>query len=299
MARLRVREPDTLTRVTEYVPEIVAFVEGIISNGFAYEAEGSVYFNTLAFDKSDGHDYAKLEPWSKNNRDLLEEGEGNHRRVWVVEILIDAAGTLSSKTGRRSAADFALWKASKPGEPSWPSPWGNGRPGWHIECSVMATAILGDNLDIHSGGVDLAFPHHDNEIAQSEVSFVIISLFTFNLRFQGISQLQFLGELLHPYRPSPHRRAKDEQIIEKLHYDWCRFILTEFMFIITRLMILITGNFGEIHPTSIATFIFDPTLECESWLFRSIDDWGSPQSWDDNKCLFVDDLAWYLLIEMR
>ena len=81
MARLRVREPDTLTRVTEYVPEIVAFVEGIISNGFAYEAEGSVYFNTLAFDKSDGHDYAKLEPWSKNNRDLLEEGEGDHRRV--------------------------------------------------------------------------------------------------------------------------------------------------------------------------------------------------------------------------
>lgn len=80
MARLRVREPDTLTRVTEYVPEIVAFVQGIISNGFAYEAEGSVYFNTLAFDESEGHDYAKLEPWSKNNRDLLEEGEGNHRR---------------------------------------------------------------------------------------------------------------------------------------------------------------------------------------------------------------------------
>lgn len=78
MARLRVREPDTLTRVTEYVPEIVTFVEGIISNGFAYEAEGSVYFNTSAFDKSDGHDYAKLEPWSKNNRDLLEEGEGKY-----------------------------------------------------------------------------------------------------------------------------------------------------------------------------------------------------------------------------
>ena len=118
-------------------------------------------------------------------------------------------------------ADFALWKASKPGEPSWPSPWGPGRPGWHIECSVMATAILGDGLDIHSGGVDLAFPHHDNEIAQSEVGLVIIAMFTFNLRFQGISQLQFLGELLHSYRSSPYRRAKDEQIIEELHHDWC------------------------------------------------------------------------------
>lgn len=139
----------------------------------------------------------------------------------LLKILIDVTGSLSSKTGRRSLADFALWKASKPGEPSWPSPWGPGRPGWHIECSVMATAILGDKLDIHSGGIDLAFPHHDNEIAQSEVGFVIIVKFTFNLSFQGISQLQFLGQLLHSYRPSPYRRTKDEQIIEELHHDWC------------------------------------------------------------------------------
>lgn len=75
----------------------------------------------------------------------------------------------SRAAGQRSASDFALWKASKPGEPYWESPWGHGRPGWHIECSVMASAILGDNMDIHSGGVDLAFPHHDNEMAQSEV----------------------------------------------------------------------------------------------------------------------------------
>ena len=79
MRRLRVRDPDTLTRVTEYVPEIVAFVERIISNGYAYEAEGSVYFDTHAFDSADGHDYAKLEPWSKGNRELLEGGEGNSR----------------------------------------------------------------------------------------------------------------------------------------------------------------------------------------------------------------------------
>ena len=82
---------------------------------------------------------------------------------------IRQTGALSNATGRRSAADFALWKASKPGEPSWASPWGQGRPGWHIECSVMASAVLGDNMDVHSGGIDLAFPHHDNEMAQSEV----------------------------------------------------------------------------------------------------------------------------------
>ncbi|CCL99049.1 uncharacterized protein FIBRA_01060 [Fibroporia radiculosa] len=152
MRRLRVRDPDTLTRVTEYVPEIVSFVEGIVKNGYGYAVDGSVYFDTRAFDKADGHDYAKLEPWSKGNRELLEEGEG----------------ALSIASGRRSSADFALWKASKPGEPSWPSPWGPGRPGWHIECSVMASAIFGDNMDIHSGGIDLAFPHHDNEMAQSE-----------------------------------------------------------------------------------------------------------------------------------
>ncbi|PPQ66330.1 hypothetical protein CVT26_011161 [Gymnopilus dilepis] len=185
MERLRVREPDTVTRVTEYVPEIVSFVEGIVSNGFAYEAEGSVYFNTQAFDNSEIHDYAKLEPWSRGNRDLLEEGEGS----------------LSSKTGRRSAADFALWKASKPGEPSWPSPWGPGRPGWHIECSVMASAIFGDNMDIHSGGIDLAFPHHDNEMAQSEAyhnckSWVNYFLHTGHLHIEGLKMSKSLKNFI-------------------------------------------------------------------------------------------------------
>lgn len=82
-------------------------------------------------------------------------------------------GVLSSTASKRSASDFALWKASKAGEPSWPSPWGPGRPGWHIECSVMASAVLGSSIDIHSGGADLAFPHHDNELAQSEARRII------------------------------------------------------------------------------------------------------------------------------
>jgi len=186
MARLRVRDPDTLTRVTEYVPEIVAFVEGIVRNGYGYEVGGSVYFDTQAFDKADGHDYAKLEPWSKGNRELVEEGEG----------------PLSNKTtDRRSLSDFALWKASKPGEPSWPSPWGPGRPGWHIECSVMASAIFGDNMDIHSGGIDLAFPHHDNEMAQSEAyhncgAWVNYFIHTGHLHIEGLKMSKSLKNFI-------------------------------------------------------------------------------------------------------
>ena len=88
MRRLRVRDPDTLTRVTEFVPEIASFVEGIVKNGYGYEVDGSVYFDTRAFDKADGHHYAKLEPWSKGNRELLEEGEGNVSIQWSSNILV-------------------------------------------------------------------------------------------------------------------------------------------------------------------------------------------------------------------
>ncbi|CAK5265381.1 unnamed protein product [Mycena citricolor] len=188
MDRLNVLRPDTVTRVTEYVPEVVAFVEQIQKNGFAYESEGSIYFDTEAFDKNPNHDYAKLEPWSKGNRELLEDGE------------VKTRGALSQNTSRRPA-DFALWKASRPGEPSWPSPWGQGRPGWHIECSVMASAILGDNLDIHSGGVDLAFPHHDNEIAQSEAyhendSWVNYFLHSGHLHIEGLKMSKSLKNFI-------------------------------------------------------------------------------------------------------
>lgn len=154
MKNLGVREPDVLTRVSEYIPHIVDYIKKIIDRGFAYESNGSVYFDVVKFSSPDsGHVYAKLSPWSVGNLELLGEGEG-------------ALGT--SETEKRSSGDFALWKKSKPGEPYWESPWGNGRPGWHIECSAMASDILGSNFDIHSGGEDLMFPHHDNEIAQSE-----------------------------------------------------------------------------------------------------------------------------------
>ncbi|KAK4179225.1 tRNA synthetases class I (C) catalytic domain-containing protein [Triangularia setosa] len=153
MNALNVLPPDQLMRVTENVTQIVHFVEKIVANGFGYATpDGSVYFDIDSFEKA-GHSYSRLEPWNKNDPALLADGEGS----------------LSKGTSmKRSQNHFALWKASKPGEPAWESPWGRGRPGWHIECSAMASEAIGKTMDIHSGGVDLRFPHHDNELAQSE-----------------------------------------------------------------------------------------------------------------------------------
>lgn len=156
MRALRVLDADILTRVSEYIQPIIKYIEKIISNGFAYSVPtGSVYFDTNRFANTEGHFYAKLVPTAYGDAAQLKSGEGD----------------LTVSGEKRSSTDFALWKASKPGEPSWPSPWGNGRPGWHIECSVMASDICGDGMDIHTGGVDLKFPHHDNELAQAEAYF--------------------------------------------------------------------------------------------------------------------------------
>ena len=130
-------------KATEHIDEIIDFINGLIDEGYAYAVDGDVYF-----DVSKADDYGKL---SKKNIEDLVSGA----RVEVNEI-------------KRSPGDFALWKNAKPDEPSWKSPWGEGRPGWHIECSVMARKYLGDTIDIHAGGEDLQFPHHENEIAQSE-----------------------------------------------------------------------------------------------------------------------------------
>ncbi|XP_073073418.1 cysteine--tRNA ligase, cytoplasmic isoform X2 [Manis javanica] len=159
MEALNVLPPDVLTRVSEYVPEIVSFVQKIVDNGYGYASNGSIYFDTVKFASSEGHSYGKLVPEAVGDQRALQEGEGD---------LSISADRLSEK---RSPSDFALWKASKPGEPSWPCPWGRGRPGWHIECSAMASTLLGASMDIHGGGFDLRFPHHDNELAQSEAYF--------------------------------------------------------------------------------------------------------------------------------
>ncbi|XP_066919805.1 cysteine--tRNA ligase, cytoplasmic-like isoform X2 [Clytia hemisphaerica] len=157
MKNLNVLPCDVLTRVSQYVPENVAYIQRIIQNGFGYESNGSVYFDTVKFANSEKHEYAKLVPEAVGDINALAEGEGDLSQA--------------SSGEKKSDRDFALWKKSKPGEPEWDSPWGKGRPGWHIECSVMASDILGSNIDIHTGGVDLKFPHHDNELAQSEAHY--------------------------------------------------------------------------------------------------------------------------------
>ncbi|MCJ2002281.1 Cysteine--tRNA ligase [Pseudolactococcus piscium] len=133
-------------RVLDFMPEIVAFIEVLIQKDFAYVANGDVFFRVK---QSQG--YGRL---ANKNIDELEAGASGR------------TGTL--ELAKEDPLDFALWKSSKPEEPSWESPWSSGRPGWHIECSVMATSILGNTIDIHGGGADLEFPHHTNEIAQSE-----------------------------------------------------------------------------------------------------------------------------------
>uniref|UniRef100_K3W8N7 cysteine--tRNA ligase n=1 Tax=Globisporangium ultimum (strain ATCC 200006 / CBS 805.95 / DAOM BR144) TaxID=431595 RepID=K3W8N7_GLOUD len=157
MEALYVQPPNTITRVSEHMSEIIEYVEKIQKNGFAYESsDGSgVYFHT----KELGDAYGKLDP--------MRNAHVSASDVQASDVEDDdAASMVTAKKDRR---DFALWKASKePGEPSWDSPWGPGRPGWHIECSAMTHHVLGDKLDLHSGGIDLRFPHHNNEIAQCE-----------------------------------------------------------------------------------------------------------------------------------
>lgn len=144
-ARLGIEPPDVSPRATDHIPQMIAFIEKLIEKGYAYRADGDVFYRVRRF-----ADYGKL---SGKKLDELHEG----KRVEV-------------DPRKEDPRDFDLWKAAKPGEPSWPSPWGRGRPGWHIECSVMAMAHLGETIDIHSGGSDLQFPHHENEIAQSEAA---------------------------------------------------------------------------------------------------------------------------------
>jgi len=158
MKLMGVKNPDCLTRVSEYTEQIVQYIEGIVSNGYAYESNGSVYFDVTAFESSENHKYAKLK------KSALDD----------VEAAMDGEGKLSNtESEKRNDFDFVLWKKSKKGEPSWPSKWGMGRPGWHIECSAMCSDVLGKYVDVNGGGIDLSFPHHENQLAQSEAHYDI------------------------------------------------------------------------------------------------------------------------------
>jgi cysteinyl-tRNA synthetase len=145
MDALLVERADHEPKVTEYIQPIIDLVQRLVQRGHAYAVDGDVYFDVTTFES-----YGKL----------------SGRRVEDME----AGARVEVDQRKRHPHDFALWKAAKPGEPSWDSPWGKGRPGWHIECSAMSSTLLGDTFDIHGGGKDLIFPHHENEIAQSEAA---------------------------------------------------------------------------------------------------------------------------------
>ena len=184
--RLGIPRPDVEPKATETIAEIVDLVCQLISGGHAYEADGSVYFKVRSFDG-----YGKL---SGQRIDELEEG-----------VRVDA------EPGKADPLDFAVWKAAKPGEPAWDSPWGLGRPGWHIECSAMGLRYLGAGFDVHGGGRDLIFPHHENEIAQSEAAglpFARVWMHNGMIRSEGekmaksVGNIFLLREVLDRYDPA-------------------------------------------------------------------------------------------------
>jgi cysteinyl-tRNA synthetase len=176
MARFGVLPPDVEPKVSTHISEIIALIERLIANGSAYQVEGDVYFEIATFPPYGALSGMKL--------DELREGA----RVEIDER-------------KRSPDDFALWKAAKPGEPAWDSPWGKGRPGWHIECSAMTTAHLGESFDLHGGGKDLIFPHHENEIAQSRGAYGLHSFARYwlhngFLNFKGEKMSKSLGNVI-------------------------------------------------------------------------------------------------------
>lgn len=154
MRRLNVEHPDAMPRVSEYMPEIEECIQCIVEKGFAYTCNGSVYFDTVAFNNDSNHRYGKLRASALDDVDDAMAGEG--------------ALTSLSESEKRNRSDFALWKAARAGEPAWESSFGPGRPGWHIECSAMCSKLLGPTVEINAGGCDLEFPHHENQVAQSE-----------------------------------------------------------------------------------------------------------------------------------
>jgi cysteinyl-tRNA synthetase len=184
--RLGLPRPDVEPRATETVPEIIDLVCQLVSRGHAYEAGGSVYFRVRSFPE-----YGKL---SRQRLEELEEGV-----------------RVEHEPGKEDPLDFAVWKAARPGEPSWDSPWGRGRPGWHIECSAMGLRYLGAGFDIHGGGRDLVFPHHENEIAQAEAAglpFARVWMHVGMVRSGGekmaksVGNIFLLREVLDRYEPA-------------------------------------------------------------------------------------------------
>jgi cysteinyl-tRNA synthetase len=193
MASLGINPPDIAPKATEHIGDIIALVQRLVEEGYAYESNGDVFFKVRKFPE-----YGKLS-W-KNIDDLISGSR--------VEVNDD----------KEDALDFALWKSAKPGEPAWESPWGMGRPGWHIECSAMVKKHLGETIDIHAGGSDLIFPHHENEIAQSECANgkIYVNYWMHNgmIKIQQQKMSKSLGNF-----------ATIEDLVKKYHYEVIRFFV--------------------------------------------------------------------------
>jgi L-cysteine:1D-myo-inositol 2-amino-2-deoxy-alpha-D-glucopyranoside ligase len=180
MQALNVRPPEYYPRATEMIPEIVSEVQALVAAGVAYEAGGSVYFHVDAWPE-----FGKLSHLPREEMLSVANERGNH----------------PDDPNKRDPLDFVLWQAQAPGEPAWESPWGPGRPGWHIECSTMSHEFLGETLDVHGGGADLSFPHHECEIAQAEAAtgqgpFVRFWMHTAMVRHEGEKMSKSLGNLV-------------------------------------------------------------------------------------------------------
>ena len=222
MKQLGVRAPDVQPKATDSIPEMIELIGGLVANGHAYVDEGDVLYDSKTFES-----YGKL------SGKKLEE-------------LLEGARVEKNET-KKNPTDFVLWKAAKPGEPSWDSPWGKGRPGWHIECSAMVRKHLGDSIDVHGGGVDLIFPHHENEIAQCEAftqkPYVKYWLHNGFIEISGQKMSKSLGNIwkakdaLANFRPevlryfflSAHYRSGlnyDRDILEANRRGWEEFNLT-------------------------------------------------------------------------
>jgi cysteinyl-tRNA synthetase len=177
--RLNIRRPDVYARATEETPKMVEIISGLLERGLAYERQGSVYYDISA-----DPEYGKLSHLDREE---------------MLAIAAERGGKLDDPR-KDDPLDFLLWQAAAPGEPTWPSPWGPGRPGWHIECSAMSMRYLGETIDIHGGGSDLIFPHHESEIAQSEgftgQPFVRYWMHVGMLRYEGEKMSKSLGNLV-------------------------------------------------------------------------------------------------------
>ena len=191
LEQLDVKKPTNSPRATEHIADMIELIKTLIDKGYAYECDGDVYYSVAAF-----QDYGKL------SGQRLEE--------------LEVGARVACSTKKKDALDFTLWKAAKPGEPKWESPWSEGRPGWHTECVVLSGEVLEDTLDIHAGGNDLIFPHHENEIAQAEAAtgklFSRFWLHNGMLTFNGEKMSKSLGNFAYAY-----------QVLEKFDAETVRY----------------------------------------------------------------------------